>query len=172
MQIKRHNIQMQKELPPCHAAGGVIYRSGRAGAIEVLLIKKRGGGWSLPKGLLKAGETDAEALQREIAEETALRGAIGPFLTQFCYTVSRRRHARLKIVRYYLVRSARGRPRPGRHEGIRKVRWFALASALRRAHNDRVRTVLERAWVELRGAAPAFGEPHRLGRGVMLNPKP
>ncbi len=159
-------VHMQKERPPCHAAGGVIYRRDPAGAIEVLLIKKRSGGWSLPKGFLKADETHSEALEREVAEETALRGAIGAFLYEFAYTVHKRRRTRLKIVRYYLVRGAKGKPRPGRQEGIRKVRWFGLAAAIRRAHNDRIRVVLERAWIELRNDTAAFGEEPPLERTV------
>jgi 8-oxo-dGTP pyrophosphatase MutT (NUDIX family) len=162
MDDRQPKIRMQKERPPCHAAGGVNYRHSRSGAVEVLLIKKRSGGWSLPKGVLKTDESDAEALRREVAEETALRGAIGAFLHEFAYTVTRRRHARLKIVRYYLVGGATGKPRPGRHEGIRKVRWFDLTAAIRHAHNDRVRTVLERAWIELRNGPSAFGGPQPL----------
>lgn len=52
--------------------GGVI----RDGGGRVLLIRRRHepgkGLWSLPGGRIEEGETDAEALIREIAEETGL----------------------------------------------------------------------------------------------------
>jgi 8-oxo-dGTP pyrophosphatase MutT (NUDIX family) len=140
---------MRKQPPPCYAVGAVIYRYDNHGAIEVLLIKKHYGGWSLPKGTIKAGETELEALAREVAEETRLMGTIGAFLHEAVYTVVKRGQLRLKSVRYYLLGGVVGRPRPGGHEGIRKVRWFGLSAAIQRAHNDRVRTVLEYAGVAL-----------------------
>jgi 8-oxo-dGTP pyrophosphatase MutT (NUDIX family) len=136
---------MQKQPSPCYAVGAVIYRYDDHGAIEVLLIKKQYGGWSLPKGTIKPGETELEALAREVAEETTLTGTIGVFLHEAVYTVVKHGQLRLKNVRYYLVDGVVGRPRPGGHEGIRKVRWFGLSAAIQRAHNDRVRTVLEYA---------------------------
>jgi len=141
--------RMHKQSPLCYAVGAVIYRCDARGLIEVLLIKKQFGGWSLPKGGIKAGETDGEALLREVAEETALTGTVGAFVHAALYTITKRRRTRLKNVRYYLLHDARGTPSPGKQEGIRKVRWFELRRAIQRAHNDRVRTVLERAGVAL-----------------------
>ncbi len=34
--------------------------------------------WSIPGGKVEAGETDAEAVRREVAEETALLVSVGP----------------------------------------------------------------------------------------------
>jgi 8-oxo-dGTP pyrophosphatase MutT (NUDIX family) len=140
---------MKKESTPCYATGGVIYRRNTHGAIEVLLIKKEHGGWSLPKGHIKAGENDLEALRREVAEETALTGTIEVFLHEVTYPVVKRRQTRQKNVRYYLIHSAHGTPRPGKQERIRTVRWFCLMAAIKRAHNERVRTVLEHARASL-----------------------
>ena len=140
---------MQKQPPPRYAVGAVIARYNAHGAIEVLLIKKKYGGWSLPKGTIKSGETAREALAREVVEETALTGTIGVFLHEVSYTIMKREQARLKNVRYYLVQDVIGTPRPGKQEHIRKVRWFLLATAIQRAHNDRIRAVLERAGVAL-----------------------
>jgi 8-oxo-dGTP pyrophosphatase MutT (NUDIX family) len=140
---------MQKQPPPCYAVGAVIYRYEAHGLIEVLLIKKKYGGWSLPKGTIKPGEATLEALAREVAEETTLTGTIGAFLQEVVYSVIKRGQLRIKSVRYYLVHDVIGRPRPSGHERIRKVRWFRLSAAIQRAHNDRVRTVLEYAGVAL-----------------------
>ncbi len=56
---------------PYVGVGAVIFRGG-----DVLLVQRakppREGAWSLPGGAQKIGETVAEALTREIAEETGL----------------------------------------------------------------------------------------------------
>jgi predicted NUDIX family NTP pyrophosphohydrolase len=62
------------------SAGLVAYRVA-GGRIEVMLVhpggpfwaKKDAGAWSIPKGLLDAGEDAAAAARREFAEETGFR---------------------------------------------------------------------------------------------------
>ncbi|MCF2529857.1 NUDIX hydrolase [Yinghuangia soli] len=50
-----------------------------------LLLIRRGtppgkGLWSLPGGRVEEGETDAQALARELAEETGLQATVGPLV--------------------------------------------------------------------------------------------
>ncbi len=64
---------------PRLAVGAVVV------ADDELLMVRRGhdpgsGEWSIPGGHVEPGETMAEAVVRELAEETGLHGVCGPFL--------------------------------------------------------------------------------------------
>ena len=60
------------------AAGGVVWRPGADGDIEVALIHRpRYDDWSLPKGKLDRGEDLLTAAVREVREETGLAVVVG-----------------------------------------------------------------------------------------------
>ncbi|HJR82765.1 MAG TPA: NUDIX domain-containing protein [Sphingomicrobium sp.] len=67
-------------MPPPLSAGILLYRR-RAREPEVLLVKPGGpfwrnkdvGAWMIPKGMVEAGETPAEAALREFEEEVGVR---------------------------------------------------------------------------------------------------
>ncbi len=52
------------------AAGGVIL--GDSGAVALVRTRDGNGAWLFPKGHIEQGETDEDAAQREIREETGL----------------------------------------------------------------------------------------------------
>jgi ADP-ribose pyrophosphatase YjhB (NUDIX family) len=61
---------------------GVVVRRGR-----VLLLKNEREEWELPGGRLELGETPAEAVAREIREETTWMVTTGPLLDVWMYDV-------------------------------------------------------------------------------------
>ena len=131
--------------PPIAGAGGVVYRWSSAGQLEILLIKKQGGFWTLPKGRIEPGESEQAAVAREVAEETSVTGEVGQMVRQVLYTIQKAGRRRRKIVSYYLVRAVAGRPRPQAQERIIRVRWFTVGVALRRIRRRRIRNVVRAA---------------------------
>jgi 8-oxo-dGTP pyrophosphatase MutT (NUDIX family) len=136
--------RQQEDETPIVAVGGVIYRQ-RAGQPELLLIRKRHGFWTLPKGHVKRGESDHDALAREVREETGISGDIEAPVQQVTYTIQKAGRLRRKVVTYYAVRASEDVPRPGVGEGIQFVRWFPFRAALRRIRRKRIRAVARAA---------------------------
>jgi ADP-ribose pyrophosphatase YjhB (NUDIX family) len=70
-----HSASPQLDATPRAAVSGAIFRDG-----EVLLVERAKpptiGLWSLPGGHIEPGETAAEALLRELAEETGIRARL------------------------------------------------------------------------------------------------
>jgi len=145
--------------PPIAAAGGVVYRWTSAGQLEILLIKKQDGFWTLPKGRIEPGEDERTAVAREVAEETSITGEVGAMVRQVEYSIQKAGRRRRKTVSYYLVRAVSGHPTPQARERILRVRWFAVGMALLRIRRRRIRNVVRAARVILNtGIAPERGE--------------
>jgi 8-oxo-dGTP pyrophosphatase MutT (NUDIX family) len=138
---------------PILGVGGVVYRRESTGQLELLLIKKRGGFWTLPKGQIKPGEDERTALAREVFEETGITGVIEALALQVHYDIHKRGRRRSKIVTYYCVRALHGSPRPDTAEGIEHVRWFPIEAALDEIQRPRIRSVVRSAWAMLEDSA-------------------
>jgi 8-oxo-dGTP diphosphatase len=127
------------------AVGGVVYRRTRRGRLQLLLIKKRDGFWTLPKGRVMPGEALPDAVAREVSEETGLNGSVVTPVRQVSYQILKKGISYRKVVTYYLLHAHGGVLRPAKKERIEKARWFSLRAALRRIGRPRVRAVAEEA---------------------------
>jgi 8-oxo-dGTP diphosphatase len=140
---------------PILAVGGVIYRRRRTGKLEILIIKKRNGFWTLPKGRIEPGEVEEDALHREIGEETGLVGSIEAAGETFTYPIIKGGVEQLKQVHYYLIQAKGGKLRLSKAEKIERARWCTMRAALRRIHNPRLHAVVRWAAEQLGVALPA-----------------
>jgi 8-oxo-dGTP pyrophosphatase MutT (NUDIX family) len=122
------------------AAGGVVWRPGDDGTIEIVLVHRpRYDDWSLPKGKLVEGETEAEAALREVEEETGLVCELGPELSTVSYRDSK---GRPKTSRYWAMRPLTdGGFTP--NDEVDSVRWLRRDEARRALSYDHDRGVLD-----------------------------
>jgi len=110
------------------AAGCVVWRRAEE-RIEVLLVHRPAphDDWSLPKGKLHGGETHAAAAVREVAEETGVRGGLGPSLGEVRYDLP---SGDRKHVRFWAMHADVVEPRDPDDE-VDALRWVDLELAER-----------------------------------------
>jgi TDG/mug DNA glycosylase family protein len=105
-------------------------------ADRVLLVRFEdgfGSWWSTPGGGLEAGESDAHALERELAEEVGLRDfELGPLIWTRTHWFVNASHWAGQTERHYLVRVEPFEAEPAytpeelAAEGVHEIRWFGV----------------------------------------------
>lgn len=130
---------------PILAIGGVVYRYSVSGQLEILLIKKENGFWTLPKGKVEPYETHVAALVREIYEETGVIGIVEMAIREVKYFILKKGKRCEKVVTYYLMQAISEEATPQVAEGIEFATWFPYEEALEYIGIERVRKVANKA---------------------------
>ena len=136
------------------AAGGVVFREGEEG-IEIVLVSRRAGGlFALPKGKVDPGEQVVQTAVREVLEETGLEAEILDALGEVRYWFTDETKERVdKVVHFFLMRPTGGDTADHDHE-FDDVGWFHLAEAERLLTHKNQLHILHRA-AELIAKLPA-----------------
>jgi 8-oxo-dGTP pyrophosphatase MutT (NUDIX family) len=123
------------------SAGTLLHRC-REGRLEVLIIKPGGFaakyGWSIPKGLVEAGEDAEMAARRETLEETGIEAGPLELLGRIEYTKSKKR-----IDCFFGPAPDGAEPRQTRDLEVADVRFVEKDEARRLLHRD------QRAFIEM-----------------------
>ena len=119
--------RMDPESAEVKASGGVVWRRGAGGALELVVVHRpRYDDWSLPKGKLDAGETWEDAALREVEEEVGLRCRLGDELPPVGY---RDNKGREKAVRYWLMQPEDDSAPFTPNDEVDEMRWVEAAAA-------------------------------------------
>jgi 8-oxo-dGTP pyrophosphatase MutT (NUDIX family) len=128
------------------SAGAVVFAP-TTGGPEYLLLRYGGGNWGFPKGHVEAGETDVQAAQREVEEETGIPIAAQKLLEGFEDDTDyrfRRGHVLVeKDVRFFLIETHSRDVKISReHSGFA---WLPYGPALDRVSFEGPRRILQAA---------------------------
>ena len=134
-----------------HAAGGLMWRECTAGC-ELVIVRRKGGcDWTLPKGKLNANEAWKTAALRKIREETGHHASILGYAGATSYLVG----GGTKIVRFWHMVTMRDAPLDVDPEKVGEVRWLTVDAALILLSHPVERALLEAS----RRPAPWFVQP-------------
>jgi len=124
------------------SAGGLVVR----GENVLLIATHQGRRWQLPKGHIEPGESRRQTAEREVAEETGVRGRVLAPLPDVEYWFVERGTRRIhKRVHYYLMAYEDGDPSNYDPEEVSGAGWFTWEEALGRLTFANERKVVEEA---------------------------
>lgn len=112
-------------------AGGVIFRRGRDGKLEILLIQDAKNRWTIPKGHVEPNEEPKQTAEREIREETGLQDMkVHNWLGKVSFRYRRGQTLVLMTMHIYLVQALGETDRLHPEDWLNDIRWFASGLAI------------------------------------------
>ncbi|MEA2449437.1 MAG: hypothetical protein QOG63_1369 [Thermoleophilaceae bacterium] len=113
------------------SAGGLVVRRFRGRPFVAAVRVKKGTLLALPKGHIEKGESGAEAAEREVREETGLRGELVEKLGDVKYWYARDGERVFKVVSFFLFDYRSGSVRDYQREEVDGAEWLPLEDAPR-----------------------------------------
>lgn len=98
-----------------HVVAGILYRS----EDQILLCQRVDcGKWEFPGGKIEAGESETEALHREIKEELGIGVTIARHITRYVHSYGKNLQVDLSFYRCHLDKSQEAKRNPAVHSQI------------------------------------------------------
>ncbi|RJQ32263.1 transcription antitermination factor NusB [Candidatus Parcubacteria bacterium] len=137
----------KKDKPPIEEklSGAVVYRKGDKG-LEFALVHDVFGYWTLSKGRIEGGESEAEGAKREIKEEIGLDVSIGQEIGKNEYIASDPEKGKVKkSVTYFLASAENGDIKLKKTGGLDEAKWFQMQDLVDLKIYDDIRGILAEA---------------------------
>ena len=112
-------------------SGGVVFRRGKSGGIEILLIQDAKNRWTIPKGHVEPGEEHGATAEREIREETGLQEmeAIS-WLGKVNFRYRREHTLVLMSMHIWLVKGLGDTDKLEPEDWLNGIKWFPATEAI------------------------------------------
>lgn len=118
-------------------AGGIVFRKGKNGELEILLIADSKNRWTIPKGHIEEGETPRQTAEREIQEETGLkRMNMLDWLGKINFRYRRANTLVLMTTEIFLVEAQGDTDKIVPQEWMTGIKWFPTKEALDKIEYD------------------------------------
>lgn len=129
-------------------AAAIPYRVDPDGRVDVLLIRRKSGRkWGIPKGLVDPGLTHAEAAQMEAMEEAGIEGKLSDQpVGNFTYE----KFGGVCLVQVYAMKVTKLRDRY-LEQNYRRREWFEISRAAELVSREPVRRMIRELADELKG---------------------
>lgn len=112
-------------------SGGIVYRRGAQGKLEILLIKDAKNRWTIPKGHIEPGEESGAAAEREIREETGLQDMeVLSWLGKVNFRYRREQTLVLMIMHIWLVRAEGATDKLEPEDWLNGIKWLPVQEAI------------------------------------------
>lgn len=112
-------------------SGGIVFRHGKKGQVEILLVQDPKDRWTIPKGHIEKGETARETAEREITEETGLQEMdILDWLGKIHFRYRRQQSLVLMTTQIYLVRAKGDTNSIKKEDFMNSIGWFSSNESL------------------------------------------
>ena len=112
-------------------AGGIVYRRGKKGKLEILLIQDAKDRWTIPKGHIEEGEKASETASREVGEETGLKEVdVQSWLGQINFRYRRQNSLVLMTTQIYLIEALGDTDALVKEDWMNGIKWFEATEAL------------------------------------------
>lgn len=145
---KKYQIQEIVREP---TSGGVIFRHGKEGGVEILLIQDSKDRWTIPKGHIEEGETAQETAVREIGEEAGLTDiTVLGWLGKIHFRYRRVDRLVLMTTQIYLVRAEGDTDAIKKEEWMNDIKWFKFNDALEVIEYEDIGTLMLLAMKRIR----------------------
>lgn len=129
------------------SAGGVVYRRFDGNVFFVLVGRRKGNYWCLPKGRIEENETETEAAKREVFEETGISDVqLGEKIGTICYEFHRKSsdNPYHKYVHFYLMTASSPVLKVGSE--FDRAMWFPARDALNMVSHKKEKEIVSKAF--------------------------